>query len=137
MIIKDSNFHKLSETDKFVLGYVFEHAYLINKKTNKEIDLGDLYGDPSCGLISQNNDWCFVGGETLSIWKADGNISRIEDDELHWICKVRQTALYEAELLIDPWSDKGSIWKLNINTFDRHKLKDFKINDGYSEEVYW
>ena len=137
MVIKDSNFRKLYETDLFILGYVFEYAYLINKKKNKEVYLGDFYGDPTCGLISENNNWCIVGGETLTIWNEDGNISSIEDNELTWVCKARQTAPFEIELLIDPWSDKGSVWSLNIDTFKKHKLRDFILDDGYSEQVNW
>jgi hypothetical protein len=137
MIIKDSNFRKLHETDKFILGYVFEYAYLINKKTKKEIYLGDFYGDPTCGLISKDNDWCLVGGETLSIWKEDENISSVKDGEFPWIIKARQTGPHEVELLIDPNSDKGSIWRLNIKTLERHKLRDFMADEGYPEEVNW
>ena len=138
MITKDSNFHKLHETDRFILGYVFEDAYLINKKNAKEIYLGDFYGDPTCGLISEENNWCVAAGERLSIWKEGGNISIIKDDNLYWACQIRQTAPYEVELLIDAsWSDKGSVWSFNINTFERHKLKDLIIDDGNSEEVSW
>lgn len=138
MIINDSNFHQLHETDRFILGYVFEDAYLINKKNAKEIYLGDFYGDPTCGLISEENNWCVAAGERLSIWKEGGNISIIKDDNLYWACQIRQTAPYEVELLIDAsWSDKGSVWSFNINTFERHKLKDLIIDDGNSEEVSW
>jgi hypothetical protein len=137
MVIKDSNFHKLFETDLFILGYVFEYAYLIRKGLNKEIYLGNFYGDPTCGLISENNNWCIVGGETLSIWKENGNISSIKDDDFAWVCKARQTAPYEVELLIDPWSEKGSVWRLNIDSLEKHKLKDFHLYDERLEEVNW
>ncbi|MEO7049046.1 MAG: hypothetical protein ABI091_27325, partial [Ferruginibacter sp.] len=56
--IKDTNFRILYETDKWVLGHEFEYAYLISKKDNKEVYMGGFYGDPACGLISENNDWC-------------------------------------------------------------------------------
>jgi hypothetical protein len=138
MITKDSNFHKLHETDRFILAYVFEAAYLIDKKSEKEMYLGDFYGDPTCGLISEDNNWCIVGGATLSIWKVEGNVLTIKDDNLYWACKIRQTAPYEVQLLIDAsWSDKGSVWSFNINTSERHKLKDLIIDDGNLSEVSW
>jgi len=37
MITKDSNFKKLYETDKFVVGHVFEYSWLVNKANKKEI----------------------------------------------------------------------------------------------------
>jgi hypothetical protein len=138
MIIEDLNFHRLHETDEFVIGHVFEDAYLINKINTIEIYLGDFYGDPTCGLISSNNDWCLVGGSELSIWMEDGNISRIKDDELYWICKIRQTAPYEVELLIDAWTDETSVWAFNIKTGERRKIKNYKkLNDEYSEHIDW
>jgi hypothetical protein len=128
MIVHDSHFHILHETDKFILGYVFEDAYLINKKNNKEIYLGAFYGDPACGLISKNNDWCLVCGDTTTTWKKDGNIYNIDDKEIMWVVEVRQTSICEVELLVDPWSEEGAIWKLNIDTLEKHKIKNFTID---------
>jgi len=137
MITKDSNFHKLHETDKFILGYVFEYAYLVSKESRNEIYIGDFYGDPHCGLISDSNNWCLVGGDTLSVWKKDGNITNISDVDICWISKIRQTGLNEVELLIDPWADNGGVWKLNVDTFERQKLRDFKVDSEYSEDFDW
>jgi hypothetical protein len=125
MIIKDAHFHKLHETDKFIVGYVFEYAYLISKKNHKEIYMGDFYGDPTCGLIGADNTWCLVGGATLNLWREGENILEIEDDDLNWIYKIRQTAPHEVELLIDPWSEKAYIWYLNIQTLVRHKIRNY------------
>jgi hypothetical protein len=132
MVLNDSNFHMLHETDKFILGYVFEDAYLINKKNNKEIYIGAFYGDPACGLISKNNDWCLVCGNTITSWKKDGNIYNINDKEIMWVIEARQTSICEVELLVDPWSDGGSIWKLNIDTLEKHKIKKFTIVGEYT-----
>jgi hypothetical protein len=137
MIINDPHFHKLYETEKFTVGYVYEYAYLIRKKRYEEIYMGGFYGDPACGLIDSNNNWCLVGGNMLSIWTESKGMLEIEDEELSWICKVRQKSAYEVEILIDPLSEKGSVWALNIETLQRHKLRDYKINDEYSEQVDW
>jgi hypothetical protein len=137
MIIKDPNFHKLHETKEFIVGYVYECAYLINKRKHKKIHMGDFYGDPKCGLIDSNNNWCFVGGNILSVWTTDRGIVEIEDKELAWICRARQVSDYDVELLIDPWSYEGSVWAFNIKTLERHKVKDYKLDGEYSEQIDW
>ena len=137
MLLNDPNFKNLDETDKYIIGHVFENAYLIDKITGEKIYLGNLYGDPSCGIIDKGNKWCLVGGETLVIWKTDGTISPIKDEVLYWTCRVRQIDSYNVELLVDAWSDRSSIWKLNIDTFDRHKVKDIITNGRYEENLDW
>ena len=135
--IKDSNFRILYETDKLVLGHEFEYAYLISKKDDKEIYMGGFYGDPSCGLISEDNDWCLVASDTSVVWRKDGTILSIEDNDFRWITELRQTAPYEAELLIDPYSEKGAIWKLNIATLKFEKLRDFRSDYNHSDKFDW
>ncbi|WP_295801762.1 hypothetical protein [Mucilaginibacter sp.] len=135
--IKNPHFRVLYETDQLILGHEFEYAYLIWKKGSKETNMGDFYGDPSCGLISENNDWCLVGGETLVVWKNDGTVLPVVDDGLRWISELRQTAPYEAELLIDPYSEKGAVWKLNIATLKFEKLRDFRSDYIHSDKFDW
>ncbi|MES2109500.1 MAG: hypothetical protein V4577_12160 [Bacteroidota bacterium] len=135
--LKDSNFRILYKTNELVLGHEYEYAYLISKKDNEEIYLGSFYGDPSCGLISDSNDWCLVGGDTSVVWRNDGTILPIEDNDLRWIIQFRQTAPYEAELLIDPYSEKGAVWKLNIATLKFEKLRDFRSDYNYSDKFDW
>ncbi|MBV8391016.1 MAG: hypothetical protein JO080_14520 [Mucilaginibacter sp.] len=137
--IKDPHFKKLHETSEFVVGNVFEYAYLINKKNHKEIYMGGFCaGDPSCGLIEENNNWCVVGGEILNVWSSDNGLLSIEDEDLNWVVDIRQKSSNEVELLIDPWSDKGSVWELNIKTLERHKIRDYLMaNEEYTDEFDW
>jgi len=135
--VKDPHFRVLYETDQLILGHEFEYAYLIWKKGKKEIYMGGFYGDPSCGLISENNDWCLVAGDTSVVWRNDGTILPIEDNDLRWIIQLRQTAPYEAELLIDPYSEKAAVWKLDIKTLKFDRLRDFKIDGEYSDKFDW
>jgi len=138
-IIKDPHFYKLHETNEFVVGHVFEYAYLINKKNYKEIYMGGFCaGDPSCGLIGENNNWCVVGGEILNVWSNDKGLLSIEDEDLNWVVDIRQKSYNEVELLIDPWSDKGSVWTLNIKTLERHKIRDYlMMNEEYTDKFEW
>lgn len=79
-----------------------------------------------------------VGGDTLSIWDCDKGLLSIEDEDLKWIEKIRQKSSNEVELLIDPRSDKGSVWILNIETLKRHKIRDYLMaNEEYTEKFNW
>lgn len=100
--------------------------------------MGGFYGDPKCGLIAENNNWCLVGGETLNVWYYDKGLLTVEDEDLMWIVEIRQKSSNEVELLIDPWSDKGSVWMLNIETLERHKIKDYLMaSEEYTDEFDW
>lgn len=138
MIFADPNFVRLGETQSLILGFIFEEALLVDKGTGLVVNLGSFYGDAAFGLISLNDEWCIVGGESLSLWKAGGDIIRIEFEELKLACDARQIGPYEVELLIDPWSDQGGIWRINIQTLERYRLKTIdKRHEPYSENIDW
>lgn len=132
------NYIKLHETDKFVLGHVFEQVYLTEKATERVIFIGDFYGDPSCGLISRDNTWCLVGSATLILWTEMG-VTEIEDSNLRWACKLRQTDTNTVEILIDPWADNSSIWEFNTHTRERTRIKNFDDykNKEYTDDIDW
>ena len=136
--MQDNNFIKLYETEKYLVGHIFENAYLLKKETGKTTLIGDFYGEPSCALISQNNKWCIVGGSTLKIWTED-EVFEIKDDNLYWACKLMQVDINKVEILIDPWADNSSIWELNIQTKEYKKLMDFNNykNQQYTDEIEW
>lgn len=73
----------------------------------------------------------------VSGWRNDGTILPIENNDLRWIAELRQTAPYEAELLVDPYSEKGAVWKLNISTLKFDKSRDFKIDGEYPDNFNW
>ena len=137
-MLQDKNHIILDETEHLILGHLFEEAYLINKSTGERINLGNFYGDPTCGLISRTNDWCILGGSELVVW-VKGEITRIKDSDLFWVCKIRAKGENKVELLIDPWEDNSSIWEFDILTKERFKIKDFPYYRGkeYSEDIIW
>jgi hypothetical protein len=51
----------LAESENYLLTYEYEYPILINKITNRKIDLRNQYGDPTCGIIDINEKWCIVG----------------------------------------------------------------------------
>lgn len=134
----DTNFKILNETDKFILGHIFEEVYLIDKETNKKYELGSMYGDPSCGLIDQDNKWCIIGGSTLIIWTTK-ETTELKADELYWAYRIRQINQKSVQILIDPWADNSAIWELNIMDKSHFKICEFKIyqDKEYTEQIEW
>ncbi|MFN8358692.1 MAG: hypothetical protein U0264_02145 [Candidatus Kapaibacterium sp.] len=134
----DDNFKILNETNKYVLGHIFEETYLFDKETNERYELGSMYGDPSCGLIDQDNKWCVIGGSTVIIWTTK-ETTELEVDELYWACRIRQINLNSVQILIDPWADNSSIWELNILDKSHFKICDFKNykDKAFTEQIEW
>jgi hypothetical protein len=134
----DDNFTILDETSKFVLGHIFEEVYLFDKETNGRYELGSIYGDPSCGLIDQDNKWCIIGGSTLIIWTPK-ETNEVKVDELYGACKLRRINQDKVQVLIDPWSDNSAIWELNIMDKSYFKICEFKNyrNKEYTEQIEW
>jgi hypothetical protein len=133
-----NNYIKLHATEKFVVGHIFETAYLTDIDSGQTTIIGDFYGDPSCGLISNDNKWCLVGGSSIKVW-TENEVYEIKDDNLKWACKLRQIDSNKVEILIDPWADNSSVWEFNIKTKERKKIKDFdKYRDKeYTDEIEW
>jgi hypothetical protein len=128
----------LNETNEYVLGHIFEEIYLVNKVTQERYGLGTMYGDPSCGLIDQDNKWCIVGGSTLIIWTTKGT-TELKVSALYEACRIRQINHQTVQILIDPWADHSSIWELNILDKSYVKIGDFKNYQGkpYTEQIEW
>ncbi len=137
-ITLDNNFHKLSETDIYLVGHIYEIAYLIDKIKEYSIILGKFYGNPSCALIDKDNKWCLVGGSTLILWTLK-KTSEIKDDNLCGTYEIRQTDSNKVQILIDPWANNSSIWELNIKIGERKKISDFDKykNKEFSEIIEW
>ena len=134
----DNNFKILSETQKYILGHIFEKVYLVDIIANNSYELGSMYGDPSCGLIDRDNKWCIVGGATLIIWTMK-EVTELKIDELYWACRIRQINQTNVHILIDPWADNSSIWELNILDKTYFKIRDFKDYQDkiFTEEIEW
>lgn len=133
------NFRTLSETDQFHLGNLFEDIYLIEKQSDKKFYLGNTYGDPVCGIISDDNSFCVVGGaEGLIIWKNE-EIVKIKNSYFLSIFDIKQTDKNSIKILVDPWSDNSSIWQLDIRTLEYIKVKDFPHyrDKEYTENIVW
>jgi len=138
VITDDKNFRLLYDTNTFILGNVFERVYLINKRSYFENCLGEMYGDPEWGLVSSNNDWAIVGGQSLILWSEPNYIVHIEDKELIGSVRARQVSPFELEMLIDPWADNTAVWLFNTDTLLMRKVTARnKLSSEYTEEIIW
>lgn len=128
----------LAESSQLVLVHEYENAYLIEKSTQKVLLYDDFYGNPEVGLIDKNNNWAIVAGEHLTIWTKE-KIIIYNNNVIQWIDKIRLKNNETIEILTDPWSDKSTIWELNLTSFNLTKIKDFKKYQGkpFCEDVEW
>jgi hypothetical protein len=129
----------LFETSKLKIEHEYEFAYLVTKLTGKRLLTDDFYGDPSCGLISPNNDWAIIAGDHLAIWRKGEKAEIIDKPKLKWINDVRYKSDNTIEILIDPWSEYSAIWQLEIDTLNFTKIRDFNdyLEKEHTENIKW
>lgn len=135
-LLTDKAFRILAQSSRFLLGNIYEDAFLINKLDGSVIGLGDFYGDPTCAAIAPSQSWVALGGEDRLVVWYDGKVTekmlnspfdmRIHDEQC-------------LEILTDPWSQLSAIWQLRIGSFDLIKVRDFPdyIHKEYQENVNW
>ncbi len=128
----------LDEIDSYVLFSEHEDVFLFDKDLNKEVWRTSMYGNVTCGLLGLVNEWAAISGERLLIW-VDNKFQEINDPEMIWIHDMRQISDDEIEILTDPWSDNSAVWKLNVRTFVKRKIKKFDKyrNSPYQEKIEW
>ncbi|WP_295711663.1 hypothetical protein [Mucilaginibacter sp.] len=135
----DRNFYKLAESDSLILGHEFEYAFLISKHGKKEVFCYEFaYGDPGCGLIGPDNNWCAVGGNELVVWTRAKGTQQFLEPEICWISAMRLKSFNELEFLVDPYSEYGAVWSLNIQTMEKYKIRDFYLSsEPYTDDIHW
>ena len=131
--IEGDYFKPLHNTERMILGHVYEYVSLIEKYRNEIVFDTYIYGDPTCGIISQKNDWCIVcGSHTFILWTPKETV-RFEDVDFLSAYDLRQIDDNTVDILIDPWSDKAAVWQFNIATKQAFKVRDF---DDYKDREY-
>lgn len=136
--LRMSNAVPLDENDLYILFKEFEDVFLFEKDTNKELWRVSMQGEAQCGIIGLVEEWALAGGELLIVWRDD-EPQILDDPELRWIHDLRQVGDYEVEILIDPWSSQSAIWRLDIKSLSKSKMRDFKDYEDkeYTEKVIW
>ena len=138
MIINNPLLQVLDESDKYLIGHIYEDSYLIEKKNGEEVVYDVFHGDPCCGLIGENNDWAIIAGDHLTVWRK-GEIEKIKDEKLRNVYALRSNNNDIVEILIDPWDDNSAIWVLDVFTHKLSKVRDLYDYKGkeYTDEVIW
>ncbi len=56
-----------------------------------------------------------------------------------WVYDLRRTGENEVYLLTDPWRENAAIWRLDIFTEEKIKIRDFPdyLMEEYTDKVEW
>jgi len=123
-------FRTLAESQNYILGHTFEYGSIIDKRTEKEIEIGDSYGDPTFGLIDKNEKWALLFGHDSYLWTIGDTMHLnkelfVYEEIFEWPYDAKQISDFEVEILDDPWSDSPGIYNLNVLTKTIKKIRNF------------
>lgn len=128
----NSQARNLAESPKFVLAHEYETAFAINRHTGERHPIGEHYGDPTCALISPDEDWFLVGGEGLTFLDLNRGrrdfLRRSEEAitaHVYFVSAMRIDGPRSVRILVDPWSEEASTWQLDLEA-----LAILKVADG-------
>lgn len=127
----------LADSPHFLLGHEWENVILVDKLTGNGKSIGSHYGDPKIGLISPDEAWFVTGGEGVLCHRlAQGSFSFLRDgpDNTYFVHSMRFEGPLVLRVLIDPWSNKASVWQIDLATTTIRKLHDGPFIEGACEE---
>ena len=121
-----NNLKTLAESKNFLLCHEFEQVYVIDKVGHQRLKAGDHYGDPTCGIISRDECWFATGGQGVVVFTFRGGVQSYlrSIDSTFQISAMRLESRDDLRILVDPWSDVASVWRLNPETAELTKLRD-------------
>ncbi|WP_149697640.1 hypothetical protein [Chitinophaga sp. CF418] len=99
-----------------------ENAYLLHLDTREVTYLNWFYGDPTCGVISEDEKWVVVAGDfEITVWD-EGVVTTIDTSP---VFDIRQKDAFTVELLVSiPYLD-AAVWELNIATMELRKTAHY------------
>jgi hypothetical protein len=129
----------LTESNNYIVSYEYETVFLKFKDKDKEIVIGDFYGDPQTAFISNDESYCVIGGCGLIVYYLQEPFNKFqynkktkqlveifrEPENIWWISNVEKGSCTECiNFIIDPIDDedKAGTYELNINTLQVNKL---------------
>ena len=119
----------LAESPRYVLGHSHEQVYVLEKGTGTYREAGEHYGDPKSGIIDPQERWFLAAGEGLTFYTVQNGVVELLRGEAeadpYFVSSMRLEAEGTVRLLVDPWSDKASVWRFFP---DGHRLE--KLHDG-------
>lgn len=126
----------LYESKNLILQTAFEEVSLIDKNSGKEIFNLSVYGEVTCCIVADSENWIMIGAENFWIWR---NYKFLKIEAIRWVYDMRKVSENVVEILTDPWDSEAAVWKYDILNGSYFKIKDFKDyhNKPYSENVIW
>lgn len=116
-----NTYFTLGGYDKYIIGRNLrivsqsESAYLLHLDTREVTYLNWFYGNPTCGLISEDERWAVVAGDfEITVWD-EGVVTTIDTNP---VFDIRQKDAFTVELLVNiPYLD-AAVWELNVATME-------------------
>jgi hypothetical protein len=135
IVIHGNRIRTLAESPRFVLGHSFESVWVVSKENGRQHQAGSHHGDPTVGLITQDEEWFVTGGEGLQCYSLRKGLFTFFrhgtaplDHHSTGLCWHVHDAKLEASdvvrVLIDPWSPLASVWRLKLGCQSVFKLAD-------------
>lgn len=135
-LLEDPSFVILDQTDKLIIGHLHENAYLYQVEAKHPILLHYFMGNPTSGIISQDNTWAMVAGEDgFFLWTPE----HPRFHSLSYVHDLRQINTTQCYILTDPWSPESAIYLYDIPTMILKKITPFTtyIEQPYTDDVIW
>lgn len=130
-----AHFKILAESENYLVGHVFEYGSILDKRTGRDIYMGDSYGDPTFALIDRHEKWVFIFGHDSYLWTEE-KVRPLNSELFQYPFAARQVSDCLIEILDDPWSDQPGIFSFNILTFEAVRIGDFpKLSVPYDSDI--
>lgn len=128
----------LAESENFVVTHEYELAFVTERRTGRELDLGSHYGDPICAVIAPDESWFAVGGEGITgLHQRLGEFSFFRDRQIVGDVRVRyEDPASGAERVLDGiQSNSGApVYVKKLTARDGGKLEAV-LDDGEDTTV--
>jgi hypothetical protein len=121
---------------------------LTSKSSDQALAIGDHHGDPTMGLVTADEVWFITAGEGLQCYsRASGLLTFFRRGHSPLAAPGSAAAwnVHDARLegervvrvLIDPWSEFASVWRVDLRDASVAKLSDgpFLSREPYRDNV--
>lgn len=127
----------LAESNDYVLEHEYETVFACRRANGECKIVGHHHSDPTCGVIAPDGSWFAAGGEGLSVFTHSGGIETFLRNPLFYVAAMKLDGNDTIRVLVDPWSDNASVWRLAPSTGKLTKLRDGPDlrNEPFQENV--
>lgn len=129
----------LAQSNKYLISHEYETVCLKFIGKDREIIIGDFYGDPETGFISNDESYCVIGGCGLIVYFLKEPFIEFEynkkckqwieffrnKEDIWWISGAKEGLSSEwIKFKVDPNDDKvrAGNYELNVYTLELKKL---------------